>query len=73
MSEETLTATLLLPMPGLPKAQDGWALGSSLLQELENVSVRCAPKQTTEMEALRMTTRKGFAHAAAHRDVTVVL
>lgn len=60
-------------MPGLPKAQAGWALVSTLLQELENVSLRHIPKQTTEMEALRITTRKGLAHAVAYRDVTVEL
>lgn len=68
MSEEILTVTWLLPVPGLPKALAGWALVSSLLQELENVSLRHVPKQTTEMEALRITTRKGFAHAVAYRD-----
>lgn len=62
--------TWVLPMPGLPKAGAGWALVSSLLQELENVSLRHIPKQTTEMEALRIT-RKGLAYAVACRDVTV--
>lgn len=65
--------TVLLPMPGLPKAWAGWALVSFLLQELEKVSLRHVPKQITEMEALRITTRKGFAHAVAYRAVTVVL